>query len=125
MRFDTVSAQVVDAAIKVHSALGPGLLEGAYQACLVHELRERQLDARGQVAVPVLYRGVRINLGYRIDVLVENSVVVELKAVSKVLPIHHAQLLSYLKLSGHRIGLLLNFHVPRMKDGIVRMVNDF
>jgi GxxExxY protein len=123
MQPNAISGEVVDAAIKVHSALGPGLLEGAYHACLVHELRKRGLKVRSQVLVPVAYDGIRINVGYRIDVLVENCVVVELKAVAKLLPIHDAQLLSYLKLSEHRIGLLLNFHVVRMRDGIKRIVN--
>jgi GxxExxY protein len=122
MVFEAESAAVIDAAIKIHSALGPGLLESAYQVCLVHELRKRGLRARSQVRVPILYDGVRLDAGYRIDILVEESVVVEIKAVANVLPIHHAQLLSYLKLSRHRIGLLLNFHVLRMRDGIQRVV---
>ena len=122
MPFEDASAHVVDAAIKVHSALGPGLLEGAYQACMVHELRKRGLRVRAQVKVPVVYDGIRINAGYRVDILVEESVIAELKSISKVLPIHHAQVLSYLKLSGHRVGLLLNFNVRRMKDGITRIV---
>ena len=119
------SGQVVDAAMKVHSALGPGLLEGAYEACLAHELRRRGLRVRAQLPVPIVYYGVRIELGYRIDLVVEDAVVVELKAVAKVLPIHEAQLLSYLKLSGHRVGILINFHVQHLKDGIKRMVNNF
>ncbi len=118
------SGQVVDAAMKVHSALGPGLLESAYQACLAHELRKRGLTVQVQCPVPIVYDGVRIELGYRIDLVVEDAVVVELKAVANVLPIHEAQLLSYLKLSGHRVGLLINFHVQRLKDGIKRMVNN-
>jgi GxxExxY protein len=123
MNIDDVTGQVVDAAMKVHSALGPGLLESAYEACLVHELRTRGLAARRRVLLPVVYDGVRIDLGYRIDILVEGAVVVELKAVAKVLPIHHGQLLSYLKLSGHHIGLLINFHELHLKDGIKRMIN--
>jgi GxxExxY protein len=119
------SGQVVDAAMKVHSALGPGLLESAYQACLAHELRKRGLTVRAQLPVPIIYDGVQIELGYRIDLVVEDAVVVELKAVSNVLPIHEAQLLSHLKLSGHRVGLLINFHVQHLKDGIKRMVNNF
>jgi GxxExxY protein len=119
------SGQVVDAAMKVHSALGPGLLESAYQACLAHELRKRGLTVRAQHPVPIIYDGVRIDVGYKIDLVVEDAVVVELKAVSNVLPIHEAQLLSHLKLSGHRVGLLINFHVQRLKDGIKRMVNNF
>ena len=104
--------------------MGPGLLEGAYEACVTHELTKLGLRVRTQHPMPVVYDGVRIELGYRIDMLVENAVIVELKAVSKLLPVHEAQLLSYLKLSGCRIGLLLNFHERHLKDGIKRMVNE-
>ena len=109
----------------VHSALGPGLLESAYAACLAHELRERGLRVVMQHPLPVLYRGVQIELGYRLDLLVEDAVVVELKAVSRVLPIHEAQLLSYLKLGDYRAGLLINFHVRHLRDGVTRVVNRF
>jgi GxxExxY protein len=122
MHIDKASGQVVDAAIKVHSLLGPGLLEDAYEACLAYELRKRGVAVKTQVELPVVYDEVRIDLGYRIDMLVENAVLVELKAVGKLLPIHTAQILSYLKLSRRPVGLLLNFHVLHMKDGIVRMV---
>ena len=118
-----VSGSVVDAAMKVHTQLGPGLLESAYQACLAYELRKRGLDVQTQVSLPVIYDEVRIDCGYRVDPLVERSVLVEIKAVSKLLPIHEAQLLSYLKLGGFWAGLLINFHVPRLKEGIKRMVN--
>ena len=118
------SGRIVHAAIRVHSALGPGLLESAYRACLAHELREEGMDVRSEVALPVRYRGISVEVGYRLDLLVEEAVVVELKAVSKLLPIHEAQLLSYLRLSGHKLGLLINFHVPRLKDGLRRMRND-
>ena len=117
------SGQVVDAAMRVHSALGPGLLEGAYEACLAHELRRRGLRVLVQVPLPVVYDGLRIELGYRADLLVDDAVVVELKAVAKLLPLHEAQLLSYLRLSGHRVGLLINFHVTHLQDGLKRMVN--
>ena len=117
------SGKVVDAAIEVHSALGPGLLESAYQACLAYELRSRGVDVLEQVPLPILYRGVRIDVGYRLDLLVGNKVVVEVKAVAKLLPVHNAQLLSYLRLSNHRVGLLINFHVPRLRDGIRRILN--
>jgi len=117
------SGQVVDAALRVHSALGPGLLESAYEACLSHELRVRGLRVATQVPLPVIYHGVRIEVGYRLDMLVDGRVIVELKAIARVLPVHQAQLLSYLRLSGHRVGLLINFHVPRLRDGIHRMVN--
>ena len=114
---------MVDAAFRVHSALGPGLLESAYAACLAHELRSRGREVRTQVSLPIEYAGIRIDTGYRIDLLVDDIVVVELKAVVKMLPIHDAQLLSYLKLSRRTAGLLINFHEVRLKDGIKRMVN--
>jgi GxxExxY protein len=116
------SGQVVDAALRVHSALGPGLLESAYQACLAYELRKRGLRVRTQVAMPITYDGVRIDLGYRVDLLVDGVVVVELKTVAKLIPVHEAQLLSYLKLSGLRLGLLINFHERHLKDGIKRLI---
>lgn len=109
--------------MKVHSALGPGLLEGAYHACLAHELRQRGLSVVAQVPLPIHYQGVNIELGYRIDLLVEDTVVVELKAVAKLLPIHEAQLLSYIKLGNLPVGLLINFHALHLKDGIRRLVN--
>ena len=123
MDVNDVSGAIVTSAMKVHSALGPGLLESAYEACLLHELRQLGLTAHTQVSLPVSYDGVRIDVGYRIDLLVEDAVIVELKAVESLLPIHHAQLLSYLKLSGKRVGLLINFNVLHLKDGIKRMVN--
>jgi GxxExxY protein len=119
-----LSGDVVDAAMRVHSALGPGLLESAYQACLAYELRKRGHRVRVQVPLPVTYDGIRIELGYRVDMLVDDAVLVELKAVTKFLPIHEAQLLSYLRLSGTRLGLLLNFHEQHLKDGIRRMLLD-
>jgi len=115
---------VVDSAIKVHKVLGPGLLESAYEACLVHELiKKRDLKVQAQVGLPVKYEDVILDVGYRIDILIEEKVILELKAVEKLLPIHEAQLLSYLKLSECKLGFLLNFNVYRMKDGIRRMVN--
>ena len=121
--FGRTSGEVVDAAMKVHSKLGPGLLESAYEACLAHELRTRGFRVHVQGPLPITYEGVRIELAYRIDLLVDEAVVVELKSVEKLRPIHEARLLSYLRLSGHRVGLLINFHVPRLKDGIRRMLN--
>ncbi len=123
VEIDLRAGQVVDAAMAVHSALGPGLLESAYSACLAHELQSRGVAVRKQVALPVVYRDVRIDAGYRLDLLVEEAVVVEVKSIVKVLPVHEAQLLSYLKLSGLHIGLLINFHVPHLRDGIKRMIN--
>jgi GxxExxY protein len=123
MQVNDVTGQIVDAAIKVHSALGPGLLESTYEACLMYELNKRGLITRNQVPLPVRYEAVLIEVGYRIDLLVADSVIVELKSVDEMAPIHKAQLLSYLKLSGSKVGLLINFNVPLLKDGIVRMVN--
>jgi GxxExxY protein len=118
------SGQIVDAAMRVHSALGPGLLESAYEVCLAQELQERGLAVRTQVLLPVLYRGTRVELGYRVDMIVGEAVIVEVKTVASLLRVHEAQLLSYLRLSGHRVGLLLNFHELRLKNGIKRMVNE-
>ena len=122
-KLDRVTGDVVDAAITVHTALGPGLLESVYVACLAHELRERGRNVLVQTPLPVVYRDTRLEVGYRLDLLVEHAVPVEVKAVAKLLPIHEAQLLSYLRLGGHRVGLLINFHVPRLKDGIRRLMN--
>lgn len=116
------SGQVVDAAMKVHSLLGPGLLEGAYEKCLVYELQQRGLRIENQVTLPVVYDNVRIDCGYRLDLLVEDVVIVEVKAVAALAPVHEAQLLTYLKLSGRKVGLLINFNVPYLKDGIKRRV---
>ena len=110
-------------AIKVHTALGPGLLESTYEACLIHELAKAGLKADRQVALPVVYDGVQLDAGYRIDVLVASLVVAELKVAERILPLHSAQLLSYLKLSGKRLGYLLNFNVVHMRQGIKRVVN--
>ena len=107
----------------MHGTLGPGLLESAYEACLACELRERGLVVRTQVAVPIVYKGLRLEQGYRIDILVEDAVVVEIKTILGFHPVHEAQLLTHLRLSGHRLGLLLNFYVPLMRDGIKRIVN--
>ena len=117
------SGRVVHAAMKVHSALGPGLLESAYQACLAYELRRSGSTVVAQFPLAISYEGVRLDIGYRIDLLVDDCVVVELKTVRRLLPIHQAQLLSYLKLSGHRIGLLINFHALRLRAGIKRIAN--
>jgi GxxExxY protein len=117
------SGRVIDAAMRVHTALGPGLLESAYEACLAHELRKRGMRVETQVPLPILYDGRRIDAGYRLDLLVEDAIIVELKAVPRMHPVFEAQLLSYLKLSNYSIGLLINFHVPRLKDGIKRFAN--
>jgi len=120
-----VTEAIIGAAICVHRELGPGLLESAYEACLAHELTERRLKFERQKVLPVIYRGVELDCGYRIDLLVEDQVVVELKALETLEPIHEAQLLSYLKLSKCKVGLLINFNVKVLKDGIRRFVNKF
>ena len=120
-----LSEAILGAAISVHRELGPGLLESVYEACLAHELTERHILFHRQIAMPVRYGGVRIDGGYRIDFLVAERVVVEVKAVQTVLPIHRAQLLTYLRLSECPLGLLLNFNVPVLKEGITRLVNGF
>lgn len=114
--------QIIGAAIEVHRALGPGLLESAYQACLAHELRLRSLPFEREKPLPVEYKGVALDCGYRLDFLVDGKVIVELKAVEQVHPVHEAQLLTYLKLTGCRVGLLINFNVPLLKQGITRRV---
>jgi GxxExxY protein len=113
----------VDSAVAVHRTLGPGLLKSAYEACLAYELRSRGLHTETQVALPVIYRDQRLDVGYRIDILVEQSLIIEVKAVDSIPPVHRAQLLSYFRLSNKRLGLLINFNVPLIKNGIVRMVN--
>ena len=123
MELNDITGEIVDAAIKVHTALGPGLLESAYKTCLAYELRQRGLKVETEVAVPIVYDGVIVDVGYRMDLLVEGQVIVECKAASEIIPIFKAQLLSHLKLSDKRVGLLINFHVERLKDSIVRMVN--
>ena len=122
MHEEEIGKLVMDSAMKVHSALGPGLLESAYRACLAHELELRGLDVSQEKPLPVLYEGAEISVGYRIDLLLNQKVIVELKAVEKLLPIHTAQLLSYLKLSGCKLGFLINFNVLHLKDGIKRVV---
>jgi GxxExxY protein len=122
---DDTSRRILGACYAVHSALGPGLLESAYEACLAHELLSVGSAVERQRTLPVEYRGVLVDAGYRIDLLVDNCVIVEVKSVKQLAPIHRAQLLTYLKLSGRRLGLLLNFNVPRMKLGIERLVNNF
>ena len=118
-----VSHAVITAAMRVHSELGPGLLESTYTACLQYELKKAGFQSETQIGLPVVYDGIKLDLGYRMDLLVENLVVVELKSVDAIAPVHQAQLLSYLKLSGKSIGLLINFNVAHLKDGIRRFVN--
>jgi GxxExxY protein len=114
---------IIASAMKVHTALGPGLLESAYETCLLYELEKQGLPVRRQALIPIRYEDLSIDNGYRIDLLVGERVVIELKAVEAILPVHRAQLLSYLRLGGFKLGYLLNFHVARMREGIVRMAN--
>lgn len=123
MENNDISEQIIGAAIEVHKAIGPGLLESAYEACLKHELKLRGLAVEVQRPLPIEYKGLKLDCGYRIDLLVEGQVVVELKAVQSLDPIHDAQLLTYLKIGGWNLGLLINFNVPLLKQGIRRMVN--
>ncbi len=119
---DPLTDAVIGAAIEVHKALGPGLLESAYAECLAFELKLRGLSVTREVPLPLIYKDVRLECGYVLDIVVNNELVLELKAVEKLAPVHEAQLLSYLRISGKRKGLLINFHVPVVKDGIKRMV---
>ena len=119
---EDLTGEIIGAAIEVHKALGPGLLESAYEQCFCFELSSRGLSVLRQAALPLKYKGVTLDVGYRIDILVEDRVILELKVEKCVTDIDRAQLLTYLKLSGKRIGLIINFHVPVLKEGIVRMV---
>lgn len=122
MKFDKLSNQIIGCAIEVHKYLGPGLLESTYEQCLAYELKKSRIPFKLQHSLPVEYKGVKLDCGYRIDMLVGNKVIVELKCVDIILPIHQAQLLTYMKLSCIGIGLLLNFNVKHLKSGIKRMV---
>jgi GxxExxY protein len=117
-----LSKRIIGAAIEVHRELGPGLLESAYQACLARELIIQRLPFEREKPLPVVYKGVRVDCGYRLDFVVASKVIVELKAVQLIHPIHQAQVLTYLQLSGHRLGLLINFNVKVLKDGVKRLI---
>ena len=123
MNEDEIGKLVINASMKIHTALGAGLLEGIYEACLAYELEKQGLPVRRQAALPIVYEGLKLDNAFRIDILVDDKVVVELKAIDNLLPVHSAQLLSYLKLGKYKLGYLLNFNVVHMKDGIKRMVN--
>ena len=119
---EVTARKVVDAAYRVHSVLGPGLLEGVYEACLCHELAKRDIAFRNQIALPVIYDSLKLDAGLRCDIIVNDCLIVEIKAVEKTIPVHEAQLLTYLKLTGIRLGFLINFNTPRIKDGIKRII---
>ena len=123
MDINTLSGKVIGAAIEVHKALGPGLLESAYEECLCYELGLRRIPFERQKELPIEYKGVKLDCGYRLDVVVADKLVLELKACERLEPIHEAQLLTYLKLTGMKIGLLINFHLASLKDGIKRIAN--
>lgn len=124
MDIEEIGKKIIGAAIKVHCALGPGLLESAYQKCLDYELRKIGLKVECEISLPIKYEDVKIDAGYRIDMLVEDCIIIENKTAEKLLPIHEAQLLTYLKMKNCKLGFLLNWHVVLMKDGIKRMVNN-
>jgi GxxExxY protein len=119
---EKIAKQIVDCAYRVHVGLGPGLLENVYETCFCHELKKHQLNFQRQVAVPVIYEGIRFEAALRLDVIVENSVICELNAVDQILPLFEAQILSYLRLSGKRLGFLINFHAPVIRGGIKRFI---
>lgn len=125
MKTDAIAAEIVDSAFKIHKELGPGLLESAYETCMEHELIRRGFTVERQKPQPVYYDGIMIDTGYRLDLLVNDSVIIELKAVEQTLPIHQAQLLTYLKLSCKSLGFLINFNVPVIKEGIRRFANQY
>ncbi|MBN2807666.1 MAG: GxxExxY protein [Prolixibacteraceae bacterium] len=122
MEINQVTERIIGAAIEVHQQLGPGLLESAYEECLYYELNNQGLLVKKQLALPLIYKEVKLDAGYRIDLMVENKVIVEIKAVDAIAEIHKAQLMTYMKLANIRIGLLINFNVKRLKDGIVRWI---
>ena len=124
MNINKLSSRIIGAAIEVHKALGPGLLESAYEECICHELSTGGLSLERQKPLAVRYKGINLDCGYRLDVVVEDAIILELKSCEKIDPIHKAQLLTYLKLSGFKLGLLLNFNVTLMREGIVRIVNE-
>jgi GxxExxY protein len=121
MEINEITKTVIGAAIEVHRVMGPGLLESAYRVCLAHEMALRGLSYEQERSLPVCYKGVQLDAGYRLDFMIERAVVVELKAVETLLPIHEAQVLTYLRLTGCKVGLLINFHVPVLKQGLKRL----
>jgi GxxExxY protein len=123
-KINRITEKIIGCAIEIHRNIGPGLLESAYEECLCYELSQANLKFERQVPLPVIYKGVKLDCGYRMDLVVENLVIVELKAIERILPVNEAQLLSYLKLYNKKVGLLINFHVPMLKSGLKRIVNN-
>ena len=123
MDFEAIGREIVDSAIRVHTRIGPGMLESAYEACVEYELSRRSLAVKKQVPMPLRYENLMLDIGYRLDLLIEDAVVIELKAVPQLLAVHTAQLLSYLRAGDYRLGFLLNFNTVHMRDGIKRVVN--
>lgn len=123
MELNELTEKIIGCAIKVHRELGPGLLESAYEVCLVHELRKAGLSVEKQVPVPIIYDGIALDACYQLDVVVEDAVILELKSVERIMPIHEAQLLTYLKLTNRKLGLIINFNTQLLKNGIKRMAN--
>lgn len=124
-RLSKITETIIGCAINVHKELGPGLLEYAYEACLLYDLSQTKMKIESQKPLPIIYKNVKLDCSYRLDLLIEDDVIVEIKSVEKLLPIHKAQLLSYLKISGLKVGLLINFNVELLKDGIIRVVNNY
>ena len=122
---ERIGAKIVDAAFHVHKELGPGLLESVYEYCLIEELKSRNLTVNSQMRLPIIYKGKRLNKEFVIDVLVENMIIIELKAVEIILPVHEVQLLTYMKLADKKLGYLINFNVPLIKNGIKRKINGY
>ncbi len=125
MEINNITHEILDSAYKIHTALGPGLLESAYQQCLIYELQKKGLKVETEKPLPVIYENVKLEYGYRIDLLVENKIIVELKAVEALTDVHLAQVLTYLRLSGNEVGLLINFNVKSLKNGIRRIANNY
>ena len=122
---DNIGTKIVDAAYSVHKELGPGLLESVYEFCLIEELKSRNLTVNSQMKLPIIYKGKQLNKEFIVDILVQDSIIIELKAVETVLPVHEVQLLTYMKLADKKLGYLINFNVPLIKDGIKRKINGY
>ena len=123
--YDKLSKQILDASLTVHREMGPGLLESVYESCLLQELSLRNIKVKSQVFLPLFYKGVELKKDFRIDILVENKIIIELKAVDTIMPVHEAQIISYLKLADKKLGFLINFNVPLIKDGFRRFINGY